>query len=223
MLGAGDHVDARVLGQGEILLAEWIGVQQRRALLPVLGRGVGFDQLGIAAVAAEQGTFLLGQRIGNQCRRKRKLVLREAVVLVLRAGARRLAEWRVEEDAADAGDVRMDTIEDLAALLVAIEAGRDVVTQIAPRLREADGQGMADLAAGGGERRRIVAQPAHDVAGRGEAQPLHFGIGGLVVEFVEPARFRLGAVGELDRPRIDERPLAARHLGARIAGALAHR
>ena len=65
------------------------------------------------------------------------------MILVLRAGARRLAERRVEEDAPDAGDVGVDAVEDLAALLVAIEAARDMVAQVTPRLGEADGQRMA--------------------------------------------------------------------------------
>ena len=79
-----------------------------------------------------------------------------------------------------------------------------------------------DLAAGGGDSRRIVAQPAHDIAGRREAQALHLGIRGLVVELVEPARLGF-AVVELDRAGIDEGPLAARQFAALVPGALAHR
>ena len=60
------------------------------------------------------------------------------MVLVLGVGARRLAERHVEEQPADARDVAVDAVEHLAALLVAIEAGGDVVAQVAAGLAEAD-------------------------------------------------------------------------------------
>ena len=71
-------------------------------------------------------------------------------------------------------------------------------------------------------RRRIVAQPAHDIAGRREAQR-DLGILGLVVEFVEVARLGLGAVAQLDRAGIDEGPLVERQLARLVTGAFAHR
>ena len=144
------------------------------------------------------------------------------MILVLRAGARRLAERRVEEDAADAGDVRMDTVEDLAARFVAVEALGDVVAQVAAGLGEADGQRMADPAARGLDCRRIVAQPTHDIAGCREAQR-YLGILGLVVELVEIARLGLGAVAQLDRAGIDEGPLVERQFVRLVVGAFAHR
>ena len=223
MLGAGDHVDAGILGQRHVPLAERIGVQQRGALLPVFGRGIGLDQLGIRAVAAQQRAFFAGERVGERRGREREFVLREAMILVLGAGARRLAERRIEKDTADAGDVRMDAVEDLAARFVAVETLGDVIAQVAAGLGEADGQRMADLAAGCGGRGRIVAQPADDVTGGGEAQPQHLGIPRLIVEFVEIARLRLGAVAQLDRAGIDEGPLVEGQLMRLVIGALAHR
>ena len=229
MLGAGDHVDPRIVRQRRILLAERIGVQQRSALLPILGRGVGLDQRGIGRLELrellaldEQRGLRLGHRVDLGRRRERKPVLREVVVLVLRAGTGRLGERRIEEDAADAGDVGVHAVEHGPALLVAIEAVGDVVAQVAASLGEADGQRMADLAAGRRDRRRVVAQPAHQVAGRGEAQRLDLGILCLVVEFVDMARQRR-AVGELDRLGDDEGPLAARQLLSRFMGTRPYR
>src|SRR5690348_7861327 len=113
------------------------------------------------------------------------MALGKAMILVLRVGARRLAERHVEEDAADTGDVAVDAVEDLAALFVAVEAGADVMTQIAAGLREADGERMGDRTARHLRRLGIVLQVAHEIAGGGEAQPLDFRILRLVMEFVK--------------------------------------
>src|SRR5207253_3948280 len=132
--------------------------------------------------------------------REREPALGETMVLVLRVGARRLAERHVEEQPADARDVAVDAVEHLAALLVAIEAGADVMTQIPPGLREADGQRVANRAAGDFDSFRIVLQPADEIAGGGETQALDLRVPGLVGEFVEAARF--GLVLELDRAAV---------------------
>jgi len=80
-----------------------------------------------------------------------------------------------------------------------------MVAQVAAGLAEADRQCMADRPAGRGAPALVVAQEAHEVAGRGEAQALHLGVGALVSEFVDEARLGL-ALGELDRPGVDRRP-----------------
>src|SRR5205085_5069529 len=48
MLGPGDHINPRSGRQFGIVLAGWVGVHQRGALLPVLGRSVGLDHLGLS-------------------------------------------------------------------------------------------------------------------------------------------------------------------------------
>ena len=73
--------------------------------------------------------FCLVDRILERRRREGEGVLGEVVVLVLRAGARRLGERRVAEHAADAGDMAMDAVEHAAALLIAVEALADMVAQ----------------------------------------------------------------------------------------------
>ena len=145
------------------------------------------------------------------------------MILVLGAGAGGLRERHVEEHAADAGDVRMNPVEDPAALLVAIEALGDVIAEIAAGLGEADGQGVGDLASRGLGRVRVVAQPTHDVARGGEAQRLHLGIPGLVVELIEEAGLGLGVVAQLDGAPIDEGPLIERQLARLVGGAFADR
>lgn len=205
MLGAGNHVDAGVFRQGDVPDAQRIGVQQRCSLLPVLGRGIGLDQQRIGPVTAEKSTGLAGQRVGEFGRRERKLVLGIVMVLVLSAGASRLGEGRVEEHAADAGNMRMNAVEDLAALLVAVEALGDVVAEIAAGLGEADGKRMCDRPAGHLASLRVVLQPAHEVSGRGEAQSLHLRVGAPVGEFVDVSGLRL-AFDKLDRPGVNRRP-----------------
>src|SRR4029078_3378204 len=106
------------------------GGDQRVALLPVLGGGVGLDQLGIAAVAAQQRAFLLRERILERRGAEREPRFGRAIVLVLGVGARRLGEGHVVEQAADARDVAINAVEHAAAFLVAVEPLGDVVAQV---------------------------------------------------------------------------------------------
>ena len=218
VLRAGDQVDALAVGQHRVVLAEGIGVQQRRALLPVLGGGVHLHQLGIRIVAAQDG--------------ERRRDLGEKMILVLRAGPVRLAELDVQEDLAGACDVRQHAVEDPPPGLIAVEAALDVLAQVSPGLRDAEGQRRADARHVGAERHRVrraravgglVAQEREEVTRGGEADAEHLGILGRVVEVVDEARLERRALGrERDRTRPLEGPLRRRNLHRRIALARAH-
>ena len=58
---------------------------------------------------------------------ERKMVFWKAVVLMLSAGAIRLAEFIVVEHFADAGDMAQDAVDDFAPRLILVEAERDVI------------------------------------------------------------------------------------------------
>ncbi len=143
--------------------------------------------------------------------------------MFVRAG---LPELRVEEHAPHARDVGEHPVEDPASCLVAIEALRDVIAQVAAALRDAHRQHRADPAPGRVRRRRsarLVAQERHEVTGRGQAEPQHGGIARRVLEVVDRAgpgpRARRQ---QADRVRVHVGPLAGRHLGGRVRLVAAH-
>src|SRR5262249_30282820 len=94
------------------------------------------------------------------------------------------------------------------------------------RLADAECERMLYRPAGRGASALVVAQEAHEIAGGGETQALHLGLGALIGELVDEARLGL-AVRELDRLAIDGAPgdvlrlvslaLAHRQLGAVVA------
>ena len=95
-------------------------------------------------------------------------------------------------------------VEHARASLVAIEALREVIAQIASGLRDAEGQRMRRLAAEQIAPCRAVAQMADDVARRGEADAEHARLRRVVAQFVDRARFRQRALREPHRARIHE-------------------
>ncbi len=154
MEAARDQVGPGRVGQIGIGLAEGVGGQQRGALLPVLGLGVHLHPEGIEAVAAQQRAAPARHRVVLEGGREREGVLRVEVILVLRVGARGLGEARVEEDAADTGDMGQHPVEHAGAGLVPIEAEMDEVAQEPAALRDAERQGALHAAP-----RRIVGRP----------------------------------------------------------------
>src|SRR5262249_15410428 len=128
-----NEIDARIVRKFYIPRAERIGVQQRGPLLPILGRRIGLDQEWIGTVATEQRPATAGERIGHRRRREGKVILDEIVVLVVGAGAVRLAKANIEAHTAGARGVRQHAVKDATALLVLVEALRNQIAQEARR------------------------------------------------------------------------------------------
>jgi hypothetical protein len=73
MLGAGDHVDADIRWQVRVTPAGRVGVHERGALLPILGRGVDLDDQRVGRPAmkdragfARKGSVVTALPNGNQ-------------------------------------------------------------------------------------------------------------------------------------------------------------
>ena len=90
MLGAGDHVDAEIVRQHDIGLSQRIGVQQRSASFANTRSRCWSRSATGRCRRRGTASRLAGQRVAHRRRREREFVLGEEVILVLRAGARRL-------------------------------------------------------------------------------------------------------------------------------------
>jgi hypothetical protein len=132
-----------------------------------------FDEQRIEAVVAEQRASPAGDRAAQRCAREREVVLRHEMVLMLRIGARGLAEFVIEENATDAGDVGVHAVENAAMRYGLVETLADEVAEVAAALRDAEGQRLADSWAGRIAGARVMAQEIDEVARGGEADAQH--------------------------------------------------
>ena len=99
VLRAAESVDADVVGDGGVLLAQGVGVDQRAAAVPVFRGALRVHHLGHqlgVVVAAEDAVGPLGERIGHGAVGEREHVAGVEVVLVLAVVPRRLGEAVVE-------------------------------------------------------------------------------------------------------------------------------
>src|SRR5262245_52588676 len=112
-----------------------VRVQQRPALDPVLIARVGLEDLRAAAgqrAAHEAAAELLGDMVEQQLIGKREYALGSPSPDMLAVRAEWLCKAVVEESAARASDVVENTVEHLAAVLVAVEPEADDIVQHPP-------------------------------------------------------------------------------------------
>ena len=122
MLGPGDQVDAGVFRPQQVAAPAEIGMDQRRPLLPILGRAVGLDDQRIGLTSREDRAGLARERVGRERIAKREPVLRVEAVLVLGSGAARHAEAVVGEHLARTRDMAQHAVEDAPPVPVVVHA-----------------------------------------------------------------------------------------------------
>ena len=202
MLGSRDHVKPHRLGNLNVPLSLRVGVQKRRALLPIFRRSIDLHDQRVEAVTAQQCAGFSRQWIGELAVRERKMIFWKVMILVLRVGAIGLAELRVGEDSTDPGDVDEQGVEDLSFVLVLIEAQIDVIAQIAAALRKAVGVSCEDSRRLIARRQRIgvsrvvvlaVAQERNQISGRRVTDSKHLGVFCRIAKIVDDARLELRA------------------------------
>src|SRR6266700_990501 len=205
-------------------------MHERGALLPILGRAVGLDDLRVGRGAGRKCTALAGYRIGGGRLAEREPVFRIEPVLVLRRSAARHAKAVIGEDLAGAGDVAEDAVEHDLAGLVGVHPELEKMAQKAAALRHAERQRMADLARPRDERigdaaaiGARIAEERDEVAHAGIADAEHLRPDRLVPQLVDLDRLEGAARWQKpDRAVVDEFPFAARDLAAPVALAGAH-
>jgi hypothetical protein len=201
MLGPRDQVDARIGRQSKVGLAFGVDVDQRGALLPVLRRGIGRDQQGIAAVAAKQRTGAPARGVGPIDGAEREPVFGIETVLMLGRRASRLGESSVGEHLPGACGVGKRAVEHAAAAFVLVHSELDEAADEAAALGNAEAERMArpgGLAAPAHRRVRgalgigaVVAQKRHQVPGGGEADADHLRRRRVVPQFIDRDRLEL--------------------------------
>ena len=235
MLGAGEVVDAHVVGQRDVFLAHRVGGVERVPALPVFGGGDGLHDLRASAgrkTALEQAVLAAADRIlqpGVGEGESRVRIAEEAKGRAVEAV--RLREALVEEDARRS-DVRVDALEDDAQVLGFVEAVVEHVAQEAAALRgavrerhrdpvapiRAERVGLARAVALG------VAQETDPVARRGKGDAGDRRVARAVGELVERAGEKRRALRQqADRAVVEELPAARRDRARRVFVALAHR
>src|SRR5262249_10337181 len=127
VLRATEGVDADILRNRDVGLAQWIGVDERTATMPVLGGALRVHHLRQESAAvllrepAEDGVGTLAERVDRGAVGERKAIGGIEVFLVLAIVPRRLGEAVVEKAQTAASHVRDQTIEDDAILFVGVE------------------------------------------------------------------------------------------------------
>ena len=198
MLGAGDQVDAGVLRPEQVAAPAEIGVDQRCALLPILCRAVGLDDLQPGRQGRQNAPGVAADRIGRQGHAEREPVLREPPVLVLRRGAAGHAEAVVGEHLAGARDMAQQAVEDAPPGIVRVHPELKEMAQKAAALRYPEPEGVVYLAAvcEDGIAVALVPQERHEVAHAGEADAEHLRLGGLVPQLVDAERLEFLPLGQ---------------------------
>ena len=200
-------------------------MDQRGALLPILGRAVGLDDFEAGRQGRQNATGVAADRIGRKRHAEREPVLRKKPILMLRRGAAGHAEAVIGEHLAGAGDMAEHAVEDAPPGAVRVHAELEEMAQKAAALRYPEAERMID---GPAFRQHRVAvgletQERDEVAYAGEADAEHFGLCRLIPQLINPERLEFASFRqEADRARVDEFPFAAWDLGTRLALAIAH-
>ena len=146
MLRAGPEIDPHGRRLRQIVAAR-VGMNERAAPLPILGRGLRVDDKRIGLGPLQDRIAPTGQVVGSLCIRERERVGRVEVVLVLLAARHdRIRKPMVQPFASGAGDMRQDPVEHLAAGGIGIEAAIDEIADATSGLRSAPSVGFFDLA-----------------------------------------------------------------------------
>src|SRR5262249_57253189 len=149
------------------------------------------------------------------------------MILVLRVGARGLAEFLIEKHSADAGNVRQHAVKHFSRGFILIESLADEIAQVTAALRDSERERRVD-AAGGILRALIVllgvTQEGHEVARRRKPDAERLRVFGWVIELIEHAGLGLGAGRqEPDGAVVDEFPAVRGNALLRIGFPDAHR
>ena len=166
--------------------------------MPVFARRLRMKNLGHGVRrpgCLQDAVGLAAERIGRVAVRERKIVGREAVLVVLAVRPRRRGKPLVEKAQAAAGDVRDHAIQHLSALLIGIEAVPQKMPQAAAALRRAKRQRpihqrLAILPQQRVLLARAILQRRHDIANSRQPRPLHQRPFGLIHDFINPARLQ---------------------------------
>ena len=147
MLRARPHVDPHAGGLRQIV-AERVGVGERSAPLPILGRGLRVDDQGVGLRALQDRVAPSGQVIGRFGIGEREAVGRiEVVFVLLAAGNVGIGEAVVEPHSSGSCHMRQNTVEHSASGSVGVKPAIDEIAQAATGLRTAPGIGPFDRCA----------------------------------------------------------------------------
>ena len=218
VLGSAERVEADSLGNVGIANTQRVGVRQRTAASPVLGRRLGVHHqrrgLGLGG-PAQDAVGLSRQRVGLSLIGERKPVRRVVVMIVLIRMPRGLREAMIERAQSATGDMRDQPVKGWPPSFVLVESGIEKLAQESPALRDAESMCPADERLTILHERIPFAGPRLDrgdqIADGGEADPHHQRIGRFVDQLVD--RPGLHAAGHFD---FDVRQLSrrvARHIG----------
>ena len=136
VLHTGDEEEAHVPGVGQIV-AGGVGVEERCSLDPVLVGGVDIDDLGAGVgggAAFTTACAFAGEVVRQDWVGEGEDGLGVEVVLAVAFGSVRLGEAVIDVAATAAAYPVLDAVEDLAALLVLVEAEGLVVVEMAGRV-----------------------------------------------------------------------------------------
>ena len=142
MLRAGDHVDAHVVWNAQIVSFA-VGVRETAALLPVLRRSLRVENQRIGSRPFKNSIAPARLSIFDDVVSVRKKLGIELIGVLLRRG-NRAGELVVQIQAAAARDMGRDGVENFSVRFVLVEAVIDEVSKITPALRTSPSVSVID-------------------------------------------------------------------------------